>query len=73
MGNFKKTLEWWPVIVAVLVGSAAAGAFQVRVGALEAKADKCDALESRIVRVEEAVSQLPEIRSDIKELLRRSK
>jgi len=65
-------LLFWPIIVAALALTAAARVFQYRVGALEEKAAKLDAIDVRVARVEEAVGQLPEIRAYIKELLKRS-
>jgi hypothetical protein len=77
MGNFKKALEWWPVFIGALALAAGAGALQWRVSAVESRmAATCataSEMDVRLARVEEAVAQLPEIRGDIKELLRRSK
>jgi len=75
MASYKKLLEWWPLFLAVLGLAAGAGALQIRVSQAEATAcaveEKANAMDSRLSRVEEAIGQLPEIRADIKELLRR--
>ena len=77
MSAFKKVVFFWPVLLAILAVTAAAGVLQYRVGAVESKASEtaCEVAEinTRVARMEEAIGQLPEMRSDIKELLRRSK
>lgn len=77
MANFRKIMEVWPILVAFLGVAAAAGAIQVKVSALESHTEQDRSefhdLDNRLVRVEEAISQLPEIRQDVKELLKRTR
>lgn len=77
MGNFRKMWEWWPLFLAVLGMAAGVGAFQVRVSEMEEQVDANLAsvreFDVRVARLEEAITQIPEIRADIKILLRRSK
>jgi len=72
MSVMRKVLVFWPILAAVVALTAAAGAMQYRIGAVEEKAEQVSALDVRLAHVEEAVAQLPEIRADIKELLKRS-
>lgn len=72
MSVMRKVLVFWPILAAVVALTAAAGTMQYRIGAVEGKAEQISAMDVRLARVEEAVGQLPEIRADIKELLKRS-
>ena len=72
MSVMRKVLVFWPILAAVVALTAAAGGMQYRMGAEGAKAEQVSALDVGQAGVEEAVGQIPEIRADIKELLKRS-
>lgn len=73
--NFRK---WWPVILFVVssVVSSIAGFATIKANVsdnsqdIKVTAKKVDNHESRISRMEEAYSQLPEMRQDIKQILK---
>jgi len=66
-----RIMKWWPLIAAISMGLIFYG---VASGKMETVDNNSAAIinhESRISKVEQAVSELPEIRRDIKEILRR--
>ena len=75
--TFNQLMHFWPLVAAVLAVTAAVGASGVKMQQTEEHtkelATKVSAQSQQIAKLEEAVAQLPEIRQDIKEILRRVK
>ena len=67
-------LKLWPILAVVLAAVSGYTILKVRAADMEKIAskmeDKIDNHETRISRTEEAISQLPEIRADIKDILK---
>lgn len=75
--GYAKVARYWPFILAAsaVIGTWSVMRAQVPIlqKQVEKAEDKIDVHETRLSKVEQAVEQLPEIRNDIKEILKRVK
>jgi Tfp pilus assembly protein PilO len=74
---FNQLMHFWPLVAAVVAIAAAVGASGTKLQQNEentlALTAQVNAQSKQIAKLEEAVTQLPEMRQDIKEILRRVK
>jgi len=75
-GVFASVIKFWPLMAAGAVTIAGWGSTQQKVSDGEKKyeilEERTRRAEDRLARVEQAITELPDIRKDIKEILRRT-